>query len=392
LDLRVLVLAPIGRDAEVTCEVLRDSGITCRSCADLDELGRELRAGAGAILVTAEAFGRDGATGLARLLDDEQRWSRIPVVVATTRHHAPAEAQGWAAGPLADGNLVTVLERPIRLVTLRTVIRSALRVRERQYELRDLLEQLRDNLERLDAERIVRERFVALLAHDLRGPLTTAIMAAKLLVARPERLDERVDLALRIERNMLRAERMIRDLLDAHRVRAGHRLPLDLQRCDLVEIATDVIGELEDADRERLRLRVPDRLEGVWTPAQLTRALWNLVTNALKYGAVGSPVEVTLARSPEGVAISVHNAGAAIPPDEQEHLFEPFRRARGAEARARGWGLGLTLVRGCAEAHGGTVEVASTPESGTTFTMRLPLDARPFHPASPAGAPSPAPS
>jgi signal transduction histidine kinase len=261
-----------------------------------------------------------------------------------------------------------------------------LRARQRQYELRDLLEQLRDNLERLEAERIVRERFVALLAHDLRGPLSTAMMAAKLLAARPERL-ARADLALRIERNMLRAERMIQDLLDAHRVRAGYRLPLDLQRCDLVDLASNVVAELEDSDRQRVRLSAPERLEGVWMPSQLTRALWNLITNALQYGTPGGQVEVEIARSLDGVAISVHNTGAAIPPAEQAQLFEPFSRARGAEARARGWGLGLTLVRGCAEAHGGTVELASTPETGTTFTMRLPLDAGPFQAAAGAGAP-----
>ena len=77
--------------------------------------------------------------------------------------------------------------------------------------------------------------------------------------------------------------------------------------------------------------------------------------------------------------------GAPIPPDEQVEIFDPFGRARGAETRARGWGLGLTLVRGCAEAHGGRLELSSTPEAGTTFTLRLPLDARPFQARSGPG-------
>jgi signal transduction histidine kinase len=171
---------------------------------------------------------------------------------------------------------------------------------------------------------------------------------------------------------------MIQDLLDANRVRAGHRLALDLKRCDLVEIASDVIADLQDADRERVRLSAPDRLEGVWAPDQLTRALWNLITNALKHGAPGGQVDVGVGRAPDGAVISVHNSGPEIPLDEQARLFEPFSRSRGAEARARGWGLGLTLVRGCAEAHGGAIEVSSTAAAGTTFTLRLPLDARPF--------------
>jgi signal transduction histidine kinase len=376
-DLRVLVLAPFGRDAEVTCDVLGGAGIASRPCADLDELGREVRAGAGTILLTAEALGRDGASALTRILQSQEPWSSIPVVFATARHHGHADVRRWAVEALEHASFLTVLERPIRLVTLRTVVRSALRARQRQYELRDLLEQLRDNVERLDAERIVRERFVSLLAHDLRGPLAAATMAAKMLVAHPERLQERRDLAIRIERNMLRVDRMIQDLLDANRLRAGHRLALDLQRCDLVEVANDVLADLSDADRERVRLTAPDRLEGVWAPDQLARALWNLITNALKYGAADAQVDVEVGRAPGGVAISVHNEGPGIPPEEQSQLFEPFSRTRGAEARARGWGLGLTLVRGCAEAHGGKVELSSSPAAGTTFTMRLPLDARP---------------
>ncbi|HSD19674.1 MAG TPA: ATP-binding protein [Anaeromyxobacter sp.] len=379
-DLRVLVLAPFGRDAEVTCDLLRGAGIATRSCADLDELGREVRAGAGAIIVTAEALGQDGASVLARILESQEPWSRIPVVFAGSGH-GPDEVLGGVIDALEHANLVTVLERPFRFVTLRTVVRSALRSRQRQYELRDLLEQLHDNVERLDAERVVRERFVSLLAHDLRGPLSAASMAAKMLVAHPERLQERRDLAIRIERNMLRVDRMIQDLLDANRVRAGHRLALDLKRCDLVEIASDVITDLQDADRERVRLSAPDRLEGVWAPDQLTRALWNLITNALKHGAPGGQVDVGVGRAPDGVVLSVHNAGPEIPLDEQARLFEPFSRSRGAEARARGWGLGLTLVRGCAEAHGGAIELSSSAAEGTTFTLRLPLDARPFQAA-----------
>jgi signal transduction histidine kinase len=390
VEQRVLVLTPFGRDAEVTCDVLRGAGIATRPCAALDELAREVRVGAGAIIVSAEALWRGGASVLAQILESQPPWSSIPVVLATARGHGADEAREGVVDLVEHANFVTVLERPIRVVTLRTVVRSALRARQRQYELRDLLEQLRDNVERLDAERVVRERFVALLAHDLRGPLSAATLAAKMLVARPEQLEERRDLAIRIERNMLRVDRMIQDLLDANRVRAGHRLALDLKRCDLVEIAGDVIADLQDADRQRVFLSAPDRLEGVWAPDQLARALWNLITNALKHGAAGGQVHVDISGALDGVALSVHNAGPGIPLDEQARLFEPFSRARGAEVRARGWGLGLTLVRGCAEAHGGTVELSSTTAGGTTFTLRLPLDARPFQAAEggtpPAGS------
>jgi signal transduction histidine kinase len=178
---------------------------------------------------------------------------------------------------------------------------------------------------------------------------------------------------------------MIQDLLDANRLRAGHRLTLDPQLCDVVGIASDVIADLSDAERQRVALDAPDRLEGVWAPDQLRRALWNLVTNALKYGAADGQVDVRLRSDGFEVVISIHNTGPAIPAAEQPRLFEPFGRGTGVGGRIRGWGLGLTLVRGCVDAHGGSFELSSTDEAGTTFTLRLPLDARPYQQDSVAG-------
>jgi signal transduction histidine kinase len=220
-DLRVLVAAPVGRDAELTSEVLRDAGVACRACAGLDELGRELARGAGALLVTSEALDGEGARRLAGLIEAQPSWSDVPIVLAT----APGDVRARESplGLVERAAAVTILERPIRVVTLQTVVRSALRARQRQYQIRDLLEQQRVHVERLDAEQRVRERFVSLLAHDLRGPLSSATLAARLLADRPEHLEQRRDLALRIERGMLRMDRMIRDLLDANRLRAGHR-------------------------------------------------------------------------------------------------------------------------------------------------------------------------
>jgi signal transduction histidine kinase len=377
-EARVLVLAPLGRDAEVTCEALRAGGIGARACRDLGELRRELAAGAAALVVAVEALAGGEAVTFTAALRAQEPWSDLPVVLATAAGRA-ADARHWAVEALGTAGAVTVLERPIRLPTLLSAVTSAVRVRERQYEMRDLLEELRVTVERLDAERVVRERFVSLLAHDLRGPLSAARLGARLLSLRPESLDARRDVALRIERNVERADRMIRDLLDANRLRAGHRLPLDLQRCDVVEVASDVVADLEDDARARVATSAPDRLEGIWSPDELRRSLWNLVTNALKYGAPAAPVTIEIRRVDESAMVSVHNEGEPIPAEEQPRLFEPFGRARKAEAgRVRGWGLGLTLVRGCVEAHGGRLELSSTAEGGTTFAMWLPLDARPF--------------
>ena len=119
-------------------------------------------------------------------------------------------------------------------------------------------------------------------------------------------------------------------------------------------------------------------MRGFWSSDELRRALWNLATNAVKYGASDKPITISVTRTAQGAQASVHNWGRPIPRDEQNELFRPFSRTHAAQVGGqKGWGLGLTLVHGCAEAHGGRVSVESTEEAGTTFRLELPLDARP---------------
>ena len=240
-----------------------------------------------------------------------------------------------------------------------------------------------EKVEALGIERDLRERFVSLLAHDLRGPLSAAKMNAHVLVRHPERLDERRELAVKIQANIDRTDRMISDLLDTNRIRAGQRLSLRLDRCDLAVVAREAVEELASIHGERFVLEAEDGVRGIWSGEELRRALWNLATNAIKYGAPDKPVTITIKRTNTSAQASVHNYGCVLSREDQTRLFEPFVRTRSAQAGGpRGWGLGLTLVHGCAEAHGGRVRVNSDAATGTTFTLELPLDARPYQPRS----------
>ncbi|HSK03004.1 MAG TPA: HAMP domain-containing sensor histidine kinase [Kofleriaceae bacterium] len=241
-----------------------------------------------------------------------------------------------------------------------------------------LVADLGAKIEALHGERSVREHFVSVLAHDLRGPLAAARLAAQLVMERPEILEMRRELAVRIDRNLDRMDRMIRDLLDASRIRAGERLPLRLDRCDLGQITYEIAEELRALYGKRIEIDGDSHVHGVWSTDELRRALWNLVTNAMKYGDPKRPIGIALHRLGEHARVAVHNWGAPISPEDQASLFEPFARTRTATRSGRlGWGLGLALVRGCAEAHGGTVSLDSSHEAGTTFTIEIPLDARP---------------
>lgn len=240
-----------------------------------------------------------------------------------------------------------------------------------------LFEQLQDKIVALDVEKAMRERFVSTLAHDLRGPLSAVRLSAELLAMdRPGR-DQCRELSVKIQRSVDRIDRMIGDLLDADRLRAGEPLALQLEPCDLVDVAEHVASDARAAHGDRFIVEHDEAVRGVWSPEELHRALWNLVTNAVKYGSPNEPITIAVKRDGDVARVSVHNEGSPIPPAEQSAIFDAHARVSAAKSGGRrGWGLGLTLVRGAAEAHGGHVSLTSDAESGTTFTIELPLDAR----------------
>ena len=227
----------------------------------------------------------------------------------------------------------------------------------------------------MEQERDLRERMVAAISHDLRTPLATAKLGAQLLVHRAHDPDQLAVAAKRIVDNMDRADRMIRDLLDVSRVRGGEEIPLDVEACDVGKVAQSVVEDLSVMHGKRFVLQLDPGLEGYWDCHALRRIIENLASNAVKYGALGKSVTIRIANVDAGIHLSVHNEGKPIAPVELPSLFDLFKRSRSARAQV-GWGVGLSLVHALAHAHGGTVTVESSEATGTTFTVRLPRDAR----------------
>ena len=225
---------------------------------------------------------------------------------------------------------------------------------------------LRDRATEAAADGDLRDRFESILVHDLSVPLAVAR-------TRAEDLDAR-DIVAELER----AEDMVAGLVDAHRVRAGQRLPMVVEHLDLSALVREAAADLAVLHGDRFALAIDAEVTGMWSRDQLRRAIWNLASNAIRYGDEGGPVTLSVRRDRHGVEVSVHNQGAAIPDDEQTALFRPFAIPRSGRGHPPGWGIGLTLVWGCAEAHGGRVEVTSITGQGTTFTMLLPYDARSY--------------
>jgi signal transduction histidine kinase len=227
----------------------------------------------------------------------------------------------------------------------------------------------------------IREQTFAVLAHDLRGPLAAASTSVALISRHPA--SEHVPRwAARAADGIGRVDRMLQDLLDAVRVQAGGRTNIELSECDLIDLVRTTIEQLQAQHGDRFELVGPGTLRGYLAPDVLRRALENLASNAVKYGAASRPVTITVQGVHGRALITVHNEGPSIPVEHQETLFRAFHRLQSAEqSTERGWGLGLAQVRTAAEAHGGSIGVDSMPDRGTTFTIDIPLDARPYQSA-----------
>lgn len=228
-------------------------------------------------------------------------------------------------------------------------------------------------LQSLQEEREVRDRFVAMLTHDLRTPLASAKINAQLILRSKEDAQRVEALSRRIEDNVERADQMIQDLLDANRIKVGEGISIDLRECDLTEVIEAAIDELKLVYGERFVLKKDGPLVGLWDCHGLRRVIENLCSNAVKYGAPDAPVTINLSAAGGIVEIAVHNLGQPISERDRAALFVPFKRiASPANGEKKGWGIGLTIVRGVVSAHGGSIAVDSSAERGTTFTVLLP--------------------
>jgi two-component system, OmpR family, sensor histidine kinase KdpD len=209
------------------------------------------------------------------------------------------------------------------------------------------------------------------LAHEFKTPLTSMKVAAADLRASAAGDRDR-ELAAIIDEELDRLQALVTDTVQMVRVDAG-AFTLRLNDCRLSELVAATLRQFEPRlDGHRVVARVPDDLVLRADHDLLGLALRQLLDNAVKYSPVTSAIEIS-AEAGDPVEISVRNSGPPIPEHEQARLFERFYR--GSEAhRVPGTGIGLAIVRQIAEAHGGTLAVASTAAAGTVFSLSLPRE------------------
>lgn len=228
----------------------------------------------------------------------------------------------------------------------------------------------------------VRERFIGILAHDLRDPLTAVMMSANLLADLTLSPKQR-QLVERITRSAGRIERMIDDVLDFARGRLDGGIPVSPGLVDMREVCAAAVEEARAGTPDRpVRLEAEGDLRGFWDRDRARQAMSNLVANARTHGQGEIVVRAYERDDRHAVVTTVTNAGPPIPPELLARLFDPFARASAPGTRG-GLGLGLYIVDQIARAHGARTSVASTADEGTTFTIewpRTPVEETPGRP------------
>jgi signal transduction histidine kinase/ActR/RegA family two-component response regulator len=372
---RVLIFAPIGRDASLTAELLSRGGIACQICHSMDDVCIELARGAGAILLTEEALRDPRLDDLAEALAAQPPWSDISVLLfaGTDRNQAALRT----LHKLEVLRNVTLLDRPIRTAAVVSTVRAALRGRQRQYELRDTLVALqRARLEAEHANRL-KDEFLATVSHELRTPLNAILgWVAMLRQARfePTRVASILEI---VERNAKAQAQLIADVLDISRMISG-RVKLEVIPVSLARVVCDAVDSIRPGAAARdieLHLDVDEGPVANADPDRLQQVVWNLLSNACKFTPEGGRIDVTLRADRTRATITVADTGVGIASDFLPYVFDRFRQAEQGFTRSHGGlGLGLAIVKQLVEMHGGEVTAMSDgPGKGANFEVRLPL-------------------
>ncbi|MCI0574315.1 MAG: ATP-binding protein [Myxococcaceae bacterium] len=315
-----------------------------------------------------------------RTLERVRRWDRL------------ANALGLTVAVLLLGGVVSVLLL-IRAYVTRPLLRMQETITRYQPghggvvapesgadELREIGRAFASLSERLENQRERQLEFIAAVGHELRNPLN-AMRASAALVLRDAQggagtaLGERV---ARIERQVLRLDRLAEELLDTARVEAG-RLDLHPASNDLTQLVRDAVSLYQPVSAlHQWEVELP--AQPIWLTCdahRVAQVLNNLLNNALKYSPDGGRLRVAVEGAGDEAWVLVEDEGVGIARDELPHIFEPFRRARATRSTIPGVGLGLSVSQRIANAHGGRIEVESTPGVGSRFRLILPKGSPP---------------
>ncbi len=373
-----LLRATLEATADGILVMDRDDGVVIHNARFLDmwRLGAEAMA--------AGPVARTLRTALQQLSHPESLIQRIREL------REDPSASSYDTIDLADGRVFELYSRPQRIgddvvgrvwscrdVTDRRQAEAELdrlfdSERQARRAAEDAAQHARFLAEQAERALVMRDEFLSVASHELRGPLTSMRLAIQGL-ARTKVPDEERGRVLEIlERQTGKLSDLVDGLLDVSRIRRG-QLAMDVREVDLVAIVRQVVSRFDQElarTRTPLAVSAPPRAVGLWDPGRLDQVLTNLLSNALKFGQ-GRPVAVRVESHGGKVQLQVEDHGTGMSPELAAHVFEPFER--GVSARDYGGlGLGLYIVARIVHGLGGQIRLRTSPGQGATFTVELP--------------------
>ena len=290
--------------------------------------------------------------------------------------------------PVSSAEVESLLNQIERLTTENRSLKERL---DQSILIQEKAEQLASENSSLKEQIIHKEQFMAMIAHDLLGPLTSIINYAKIVL---RLLGGNPNLSIRRRMEIIisqsqRMTRLINDLRDSSHIESN-KFSLRLALCDIVELVRETADQLRPiAPHHRIELDISDTvITGMYDRERLQQVLGNLLDNAIKYSDTETIITIRIWTTPNTVNVSVHNQGPGIPSQEVSMLFLPFVRLSGVGQR-KGSGLGLYISHSIIQAHHGTLRLVSHLEhdgdesvhvsgtkddqKGVTFCFTLPL-------------------
>jgi signal transduction histidine kinase len=361
---RILILAPLGRDASLIAGTLADDRIVSTICADAANLVQLLNGGAAAAIVAEEALTKEGVKNIAAFLQCQAPWSDIPIVVLTSSGR-PNPATVRKAHELEVLGNMTFLERPVRPDTVLSSMRAALRARMRQYEMR----RRQEVLTRVNADL---EQFAYSASHDLQEPIRNVAIYSDILSMRYGGvLDERgLEFLGNVKSAALRMQTLVSDLLcytQAASITDEPPEPGDANAA-LQAALSNLAGTIPQNAAITFDSLPAMKIRQV----HLQQIFQNLIGNAIKYRR-NEPLRVHIsARKADGCWLfSVKDNGIGIADEYREQIFGIFKRLH-TNRKYPGTGIGLAICQRIAERYRGRIWVESEPGKGSTFFFTVP--------------------
>ena len=358
MERRILIYVGTTQDGVLASQVLQSAGLECMVAVGMPTLLDELSRGCGALLVAEEVIAGAAMQPLKERISAQPAWSDLPVLVLTLRGSPSVEVQRAVE---CLGN-VTLIERPVRTIGLVSAARSALRARDRQYQVR-LADQRKDE-------------FLATLAHELRNPLAPIRTSMSVLrrLAPAANVARIVDV---VERQVVHLTRLVDDLLDVARISTG-KVELQARRTTVRSVVThalEISGSAVQDKAHRLKVTQPDGEFVLHADhARVVQSVANLLVNAAKFTPEHGEIELDAEVHGDTVRFRVKDNGRGLQEQSKGQIFDLFAQAPVPGELASGLGIGLNLAKRFAEMHGGTISVSSDgPDRGSEFVLSLPV-------------------